>query len=226
VGNLIVESFQKLGTTDLMQLLLNVIMAVVMSLIVFLAYWITYRGVAFSKKFMISLGMLCIVTTIIMNVISNNVALSLGLVGALSIIRFRTAVKDVRDATYIFWCIGIGICCGVSMYAQAAIGTAAIFLFLIVMGQTRQDGKYLLIIKSDAQAQGNVEAAVKGYYEKHAHLRARNSRHDQVDVIYELGQRDVHKAQDQHSISVAETLLKLEGVLSVDLVQQTDEISR
>jgi len=226
VGNLIVESFQKLGTTDLMQLLLNVIMAIAMSLVVFLAYWITYRGVAFSKKFMISLGMMCIVTTIIMNVISNNVALSLGLVGALSIIRFRTAVKDIRDATYIFWCIGIGICCGVSMYAQAAIGTAAIFLFLIVMGQTRADGKYLLVIKSSAEAQGNVEAAVKGYFERHAHLRARNTRRDQVDVIYELGNRDVNRALKRHSVSIAETLMKLEGISSVDLVQQTDEISR
>lgn len=226
MGNLIVESFQKLGTTDLMQLLLNVIVAIIMSLVVFLAYWLTYRGVAFSKKFMISLGMMCIVTTIIMNVISNNVALSLGLVGALSIIRFRTAVKDVRDATYIFWCIGIGICCGVSMYAQAAIGTAAIFLFLIVMGQTRADGKYLLVIKSSAEAQGDVEAAVKGYFERHAHLRARNTRRDQVDVIYELGNRDVNRAQKHHSIGVAETLMKLKGVLSVDLVQQTDEISR
>ncbi len=226
MGNLIVESFQKLGTTDLMQLLLNVIMAIAMSLVVFLAYWITYRGVAFSKKFMISLGMMCIVTTIIMNVISNNVALSLGLVGALSIIRFRTAVKDIRDATYIFWCIGIGICCGVSMYAQAAIGTAAIFLFLIVMGQTRADGKYLLVIKSSAEAQGNVEAAVKGYFERHAHLRARNTRRDQVDVIYELGNRDVNRALKRHSVSIAETLMKLEGISSVDLVQQTDEISR
>lgn len=226
MGNLFVESFQKLGTTELMLLLLNVIMAIAMSLVVFLAYRITYRGVAFSKKFMISLGMMCIVTTIIMNVISNNVALSLGLVGALSIIRFRTAVKDVRDATYIFWCIGIGICCGVSMYAQAAIGTAAIFLFLIAWGQTRSDGKFLLVVKSNAEAQGNVEAAVKGYFNKHAHMRARNSRHDQVDFIYELGHRDVIKAQDRHSISIAETLLKLEGVMSADLVQQNDDISR
>jgi len=224
--DLLIESFQTLGTTDLLQLLLNVIMAVVMSFVVFLAYRITYRGSAFSKKFMVSLGMMSIVTTIIMNVISNNVALSLGLVGALSIIRFRTAVKDVRDATYIFWCIGIGICCGVSMYAQVAVGTAIIFLFLVFMGQSKQDGKYLLVVKASSTVQGNVEAMVKSYFNKRAQLRASSTSHEQVDLIYELGRRDIKKAQDHHGISITETLLKLEGVTSVDLVHQTDDISR
>ena len=66
----------------------------------------------------------------IMSIISNNIALSLGMVGALSIIRFRTAVKDVRDATYIFWAIAAGIGCGVSQYALIVIGSAFLLLFL------------------------------------------------------------------------------------------------
>lgn len=77
-------------------------------------YKISYVGTAYSRKFNISIGTITIITAMIMSIISNNIALSLGMVGALSIIRFRTAVKDVRDATYIFWAITqIGIGCGV-----------------------------------------------------------------------------------------------------------------
>ena len=63
-----------------------------------------------------------------MNVIGNNIALSLGMVGALSIVRFRTAIKDPRDTAYIFWGIAVGICCGVSDYLVAGLGSALIFV--------------------------------------------------------------------------------------------------
>ena len=118
--NTIISTLSEAATVSSMTvLLLNSVAALLVSCIIFLSYRLTYSGTAFSKKFMVSLGMMTLVTTIIMNVISNNVALSLGMVGALSIIRFRTAVKDVRDATYIFWCIAVGICCGVGDYLVA-----------------------------------------------------------------------------------------------------------
>lgn len=220
------EQFSSFGTDDMALLLLNVIMALLMSLLVFLAYKLTYTGTAFSKKFMISLGMMTLVTTIIMNVISNNVALSLGMVGALSIIRFRTAVKDVRDATYIFWCIGIGICCGVSMYAQALFGSIVILLFLLVMGQVRDDGKYLLIVKCSMQTQRTAQSIVQKYYEKAAHMRVQNASNQMGDLIYEISSRGVQQAQKKHGVSILELLLQTEGVTSADLVQQTDDISR
>lgn len=224
--NTLVTQFTDFSDGGLELLLLNAVMALLMSCIVFLAYRLTYTGTAFSKKFMISLGMMTIVTTIIMNVISNNVALSLGMVGALSIIRFRTAVKDVRDATYIFWCIGLGICCGVSMYAQALFGSLILLVFLLVAGQVRDEGKYLLIIRSERAAQGRAETAVAKYYENAAHLRVQNGSAERGDLIYELSARAVRAAQKRHGASITELLLNTDGVESVDLVQQTDDISR
>ncbi|MEG1524635.1 MAG: DUF4956 domain-containing protein [Clostridia bacterium] len=218
--------FSDFGSHGIALLLLNVIMAILMSLLVFIAYRLTYTGTAFSKKFMISLGMMTLVTTVIMNVISNNVALSLGMVGALSIIRFRTAVKDVRDATYIFWCIGIGICCGVSMYAQALFGSAAILLFLLVMGQVRDEGKYLLIVKCNKEAQNHVQTAILKYYAKSAHLRVQNASGETGDLIYEVSSRAVKRAAAVHGTTIMDLLLNVEGVLSIDLVQQTEDISR
>lgn len=207
-------------------LLVNVLVALIMSGIVFLAYRLTYTGAAFSKKFMISLGMMTLVTTVIMNVISNNVALSLGMVGALSIIRFRTAVKDVRDATYIFWCIGIGICCGVSMYAEALIGCVVIFLFLLIAGQVRDEGRFLLIIRCTLYAQGRAQNVVKTFFENAALLKVQNGSADRGDLIYEMSARAVKRALFKNGTSIIYLLLDTDGVESADLVQQTDDITR
>ncbi|MGI6116642.1 DUF4956 domain-containing protein, partial [Luoshenia tenuis] len=114
--DLILESLSNTGALDLSTILLNNGVTIIIALFIMFTYRITYTGVAYSRKYNITLGMISIITTLIMSVISNNVALSLGMVGALSIIRFRTAVKDVRDAAYIFWSIAVGICCGVSQY--------------------------------------------------------------------------------------------------------------
>ena len=87
-------------------------MAAVLGLVIYLSYWITHAGTIYSRKFNVSLIMLTVLTCTVMLVIGNNVALSLGMVGALSIVRFRTAIKDSRDTIYIFWAIVVGICCG------------------------------------------------------------------------------------------------------------------
>lgn len=76
---------------------------------------------------------LAALTGTVMTVIGNNIALSLGMVGALSIVRFRTAIKDSRDTVYIFWSIIVGICCGVGDYLVAAVGSAVVFLITMVL---------------------------------------------------------------------------------------------
>lgn len=112
----IVENLTSTETISLAVIVLNNVIAIVVAFFLMFTYKITYSGTAYSRKFNVSLGAITIITTMIMSVISNNIALSLGMVGALSIIRFRTAVKDVRDAAYIFWAIAVGIGCGVSQY--------------------------------------------------------------------------------------------------------------
>ena len=226
MNEILQETLEKLNSTSFDLLLLNLALAVVLSLFACLAYRLTYSGTAFSKKFMASLAMLTVITTGIMNAISNNVALSLGLVGALSIIRFRTAVKDARDATFLFWCIGIGICCGVSMYIEAVVGSVVVFLLLLCMGQTKKDGKYLLVVRADAEALDQAESAVGAYFGKSAALRVRNATRDSGDLIYELSKRSVDRAARERGKSIVDVLFALDGVLSVDMVRQTDDISR
>ena len=92
------------------QIAANIIVSGVLGFLIFVSYMISHRGTIYSKKFNVSLVVLTVLTSMVMTVIGNNVALSLGMVGALSIVRFRTAIKDSRDTVYIFWTIIVGIC--------------------------------------------------------------------------------------------------------------------
>ena len=125
------------GAPTVEDLLLRVGVSVVIGLAIFVSYWISHAGTIYSQKFNINLITLTILTATVMTVIGNNIALSLGMVGALSIVRFRTAIKDPRDTTYIFWAIitGLGITLLVVFGIKAIANFATVFvpLFVIVV---------------------------------------------------------------------------------------------
>ncbi|MEG1548710.1 MAG: DUF4956 domain-containing protein [Clostridia bacterium] len=222
----ILQSLTDLSTLDLNTVLLNNAVSLVLCIFIMFTYYITYSGTAYSKKFNVSLGMIVLVTTLIMSIISNNIALSLGMVGALSIIRFRTAVKDVRDATFIFWGIAVGICCGVSQYVLSAVSSVVVFLFLLALRQVGPDGKLLLIVRSDIYSQNRVETAVGGYFGKHARQIMKNATAESCEIIYTLRQSVLAKAKLRNHVDIVEKLIKTDGVNSVNLVEQTDDIGR
>ncbi|MBQ2867568.1 MAG: DUF4956 domain-containing protein, partial [Firmicutes bacterium] len=110
------------GSMSLSEIVTNIGMSAILGLVIFMSYFLSHAGTIYSRKFNVTLLTLSVLTATVMTVIGNNVALSLGMVGALSIIRFRTAVKDSRDTIYIFWAIIVGICSGVGDYVVAAVG--------------------------------------------------------------------------------------------------------
>ena len=123
------------GDLSMQTVFIRLVMAVVIAAFIYLSYRLSHNGSIYSQKFNVSLAVMTIVTATVMIVIGNNIALSLGMVGALSIVRFRTAIKDSRDTVYIFWAIVVGICCGAGDYAVGALGSAFIFVVLLVLGQ-------------------------------------------------------------------------------------------
>lgn len=212
---------------DMGVLVLNNVVGIALALFIMFTYWLTYSGTAYSKKFNVSLGLLELITTMVMCVIGNNVALSLGMVGALSIIRFRTAVKDVRDATYLFWAIAVGICCGVSQYVLAAVSCIFVFVFLVIFRQFSSDGKVLLIVRSNVESQNKAEAAVASYFGKAAHQTMRNASKDVCELVYLIRQAKLENiAKKRGGESIVEKLMKIDGIDSVNLVEQTDDIGR
>jgi uncharacterized membrane protein YhiD involved in acid resistance len=226
MNEFIIENFGTQQALSIYTILLNNLVVIVIGLFIMFTYKITYSGTAYSHKFNISIGMITIVTTMIMSVIGNNIALSLGMVGALSIIRFRTAVKDVRDATFIFWSIAVGIGCGVSQYLLVAIGSATIFLFLLIFKQVAPTSQHLLIIRGKIEEQNKIEGIVVSYFNTSAKLSMKNATADTCEFVYKISEGALNKAKDKNKIDVIEKLQRLEGVINVNLVEQTDDISR
>lgn len=206
-------------------ILMSFIVATALAGLVYLAYRITHSGAVYSARFNVTLVMLTIITTLIMSVIGNNVALSLGMVGALSIIRFRTAVKDPRDTAFIFWAIAIGICCGVSQYVVAMVGSVFIFVVMFAFGSLKSNDRYLLIVRGGKECIEEVEKAVLVAFEGKAKTRVKNTNATTVEFIFEVSQFMVEKASKRND-DVITTLSACQGVEQVNLVVQNEEISR
>ncbi len=218
------ELFEQTGQLTLVEVLTRMGVASIVALVIYISYAFTHQGTIYSRKFNVTLLMLTVLTTTVMTVIGNNIALSLGMVGALSIIRFRTAVKDSRDTAYIFWTIIVGICCGVGDYAVAAAGSAIVFLLLLFLGRVRSDGRLLLIIRGNRSLEQKIEGVVFTLFDRQALLRVKNSTEQDVELIYELSRKAVDKATRQGK-NINDTLYRLGGIEYVNLVAQNDEIS-
>ena len=229
-------------------ILLNIVLAAVLGFFIFLSYAISHRGTIYSRKFNASLVILAVLTGTVMTVIGNNIALSLGLVGmcvltcmvtlaistnvvislgmvgALSIVRFRTAIKDSRDTVYIFWSIIVGICCGVGDYAVACIGSAVTFVVILLLGCIKSDNRMLLIIRAHRSKQEPIKAQVYKLFRAKATLRVENTTEDTVELIYEITQKLLRRAE-QTTPDIPGSIYSLGSIDYVNLVMQNDEVS-
>lgn len=165
-----------------------------------------------------------VLTGTVMTVIGNNIALLLGMVGALSIVRFRTAIKDSRDTIYIFWTVIAGICCGVGDYLVAAIGSAVTFLILLILGLIKNDNRMLIIIRGSRSRQSAVQAHMFTTFKRKAILRVRNTDEDNVEFIYEVSVNQLKRVEEKNG-NQADALYKLGGIEYVNIVMQNDEVS-
>lgn len=140
----------------------NVLLALLASflcgLIIYFVYRKFYKGVIYNNNFNILLIMVCIITTFIILTITSNVVLSLGMVGALSIVRFRTAIKDPLDVGFLFWAIAVGITCGAGLFTMSFLCTVFVSIIYILLVQIRNPGRvYLLILQYDNSANEEVQ---------------------------------------------------------------------
>ena len=186
---------------SLEEISLQILMSAVLGFVIYISYAISHRGTIYSKKFNISLLTLTILTGTVMTVIGNNVALSLGMVGALSIVRFRTAIKDTRDTVYIFWTIVTGICCGVGDYTVASVGGGTVFLVLLIFGCIKNDNRMLLIIRGNRSVEESVKALVFRLFNRRAMLRVENTTQETVELIYELSGKTLRQAEKRSPAS-------------------------
>ena len=165
---------------------LILVIAFIVAMIIYLTYKNTYTGVMYNPRFNVSLVMITMVTTIVMVVIGSNISVSLGMVGALSIIRFRTAVKDPRDTAFIFWGVVSGLACGTQNYTIVLAGSIVICLVLFIFKKVVSgDDKYLLIIKGNDLD----TSAIDKFVEKHTKYfacKGKYIKNSNVELIYDI----------------------------------------
>lgn len=206
------------------QILLNICASAVLGFFIFISYYISHKGTIYSKKFNASLVILTVLTGTVMTVIGNNIALSLGMVGALSIVRFRTAIKDSRDTIYIFWAIIVGICCGVGDFVVAGIGSTVVFAVILILGCIKSDNRMLLIIRAERCKQPMLKSQVYKLFCGKAVLRVENTTEQTVELIYELTQKMLKKAE-RTELDLTGSLYKIGNVEYVNIVMQNDEVA-
>jgi len=144
-------------------------LALAIGLFIFLVYKKTFKGVMYSESFGISLIAMSLVTTLIILAITSNVVLSLGMVGALSIVRFRTAVKEPMDIAFLFWSISVGIVVGAGLIPLAVFGSAFIGIMIMVFANKKStDNPYILVVscKGDS-SENNAMEYIDKYVKKH-----------------------------------------------------------
>ena len=162
------------------------------------------------------------ITTIAMLAIGNNLTLSLGMVGSLSIIRFRTAIKEPKDIAFVFWAISIGLCCGASMYIISALGSVMLAVVLVVFARHPYDSAaYLLVVRGQAGAlpTADIRAALDACSSR-IRLRMSNSTAHEDEMTWELyltgkGDSTVENLHDR--------LAALSGISSINIVSYAGE---
>ena len=225
----IISNSGNLSTEDI---IIRIVVAAALGGAIFLSYWITHSGTIYSRKFNITLLTLTILTATVMTVIGNNIALSLGMVGALSIIRFRTSIKDSRDTIYIFWTIIVGICCGVGDYVVAGVGSSVVFLVLLLFGRVRSENRMLLIIRAQRDREEEIRKILFSYFKKPPVIKAQNTTETTVEFIYEVNHKMLAAAQRNQAVaadgskpSLNDQLYAIGNIHYVNLVVQSDEIT-
>ena len=158
------EEFSAISMTDA---LVAIALSFALSLFIVFIYRATYAGVNYSRNFTGCLMMLSMVTTMVILVISSNMVLSLGMVGALSIVRFRTAVKEPTDTAFLFWAIATGIICGAGYVTISVLMTLLLGLLFVAVhafAGKQKFGTYMIVLRYDADSEVEAKlSALNGY---------------------------------------------------------------
>jgi uncharacterized membrane protein YhiD involved in acid resistance len=154
---------------------------------IFLVYKKTFKGVMYSSSFGVTLIALTMISTLVILAVTSNIILSLGMVGALSIVRFRTAIKEPLDIAFLFWSIAVGIVLAAGMIPLAVFGSVVIGVILIVfVNKKSYDNPYIVVIHcSDADAESITFSSLKGYVQK-CIVKSKTVTANTVELHYEI----------------------------------------
>jgi len=205
-------TFETLG-----RLLIAMTVSLAVGLYIYLIYRLVYRGVIFDRTFAITLVGMTVLTCLVTLAISTNVVLSLGMVGALSIVRYRTAIKEPFNLLFIFWAITSGIASGAYMYQLTCLGLAFVTLLVFLLNAREIGGQvFIMVLRYKG---GDVESEMKRLFESRKIkyvIKSKTLRGGDVEMAVELFIKN-------NNLTFAEKLQELENVNNLTLIQYNGE---
>ena len=178
---------EKVSSFSLIDAAIALALAFVLGLFIFIVYKKTYSGVMYSQNFGVSLIAMSIITTFVILAVTSNVVLSLGMVGALSIVRFRTAVKEPMDISFLFWAIAVGIVLGAGLIPLAVIGSLIIGIILAIFSNVKyKEVPYILVLSfKDEEKEGKIKNIINNSTKKSLE-KAKTINKSNIELTYEV----------------------------------------
>lgn len=191
---------------------------VAIALYIYLIYKLVNRKSFYNKNFNLSLIIIAVITASIILTIQSNIVVSLGMVGALSIVRFRTAIKDPMDLAFLFWSISAGIICGAGFAMIAAIASLFITLLIVVFASSRRSGSTLVLVVNAASHRCEPEIMkIVGQHCKYSKTRARNASKAGLNLAIEI--------QSDRQSELIDSLLAKDYISDASLVENDSDIA-
>lgn len=176
---------------SLSEVLLAMLFAVIVGLFIFWVYKKTFTGILYSSGFALTLIGLTLVTTLVIIAVTSNVVLSLGMVGALSIVRFRTAIKEPMEIVFLFWSIAVGIVIGAGMIPLAVLGSVIIGIILIFFANRKNvENAYILVLNCENEEAENTAAELLKNTVKKYRIKSKTVNADGIELTTELKIKD------------------------------------
>ena len=208
---------EKISTFSALDMVLALGMAFVLGLFIYFVYKKTFNGVMYSANFGLSLIAICMITSVVILTISSNVILSLGMVGALSIVRFRTAIKEPMDIAFLFWTIAMGIVVGAGLIPLAVFGSVVIGLVLMLFANHKtSDTPFILVVNcSDDQSEQEITRYMLENTKKYT-LKSKSITKENAEITFEVRLKEA-------SSQFVNTIADLPGVKNAVLVSYNGE---
>jgi uncharacterized membrane protein YhiD involved in acid resistance len=203
------------AAATLMPIILALVVSFVLGLLIHYVYQKSFRGVIYNQAFSVSLALLTILTTMITLAISSNIALSLGMVGALSIVRYRTAIKDPADIIFLFWAVGTGITVGAHLHYLALVGAVVVIILLLTLGRrTSTNDVYILIVHyTGDDISSDLRRILQG---RRFQIKSKTIRKANVELAIEV------EVKNNNTIFM-DTIKEMPAVTDLSLIQFTGE---
>ncbi|MFP3154420.1 DUF4956 domain-containing protein [Lachnospiraceae bacterium ZAX-1] len=178
---------ENITSVTILDMVIAMALAFGLGVFIFFVYKRTFKGVMYSASFGVALIALTMISTLVILAVTSNVVLSLGMVGALSIVRFRTAIKEPLDIAFLFWSIAVGIVLAAGMIPLAVFGSVVIGIMLIVfVNKKSHDNPYIVVIHCDNNdAENKVSESLKNYVQKCV-VKSKTVTADSVELHYEV----------------------------------------